>query len=127
MPAQINPSDFFLDTMTIDQRSEDLNLKSTERLVRLENEWNNVGGQSQCLHEIKEIVTASAPISSTETSPAGGWNSFFHEFPVLLQRSFSDELRDKGTIGATVGQSVINVLLLGSIYWQIQLDAKGKK
>jgi hypothetical protein len=42
-----------------------------------------------------------------------------------VRRSFVQELRDKATIGATFGQSFVNIILLGFVFWRIPLDSKG--
>lgn len=115
-PPKTNPSDFFLDTMTIDFRSTELKELSMQRVQRLQDAWTTP----------TEVVP---PVDTSSPSPSKlgrKWpNRPWYELWVLLGRNFKDILRDKASLGATIGQSIINLLILGFVFWQVDNSYAG--
>ena len=110
-PPRTNPSDFFLDTMTIDFRSEELRLRSLDRMKLLQDTW-----ETEHAETAKSVSIVPATAAHKETKY---WNnSFIFESYLLLQRSFKDMLRDPAVIGSTFGQSIVNMLLLGFVFFK---------
>lgn len=100
--------------MTVDFRSEELKQKSLDRVQILQNSWSSVPPPPA-----KSV--SSTPIS---TSKRRQWpNSFWYELSVLLRRNFQDIARDKATIGATIGQAIVNTLILGFVFFQTDMSA----
>ena len=114
-PPKTNPSDFFLDTMTIDYRSDELKEKSLARVQTLQDAWIQ--------KPVPAPVATSAPLK--EGMKKYWNNSAAYEIMVLLRRNFNDVLRDKATIGSTIGQSVINTLILGFVFFRMNLEYEG--
>lgn len=112
-PPNTNPSDFFLDTMTIDLRSDELKEKSLVRVAKLKEAW------CEPSLDIKPIA------SSEPTGRKVRNNPILFEFGVLLRRNINDVLRDAMTIGATVGQSIVNMIILGVVFWKMDLSYSG--
>eukprot|EP00158_Paraphelidium_tribonemae_P009241 Partr_v1_DN28810_c2_g1_i2_m34268 putative ATP-binding cassette, subfamily G (WHITE), member 2 len=115
-PGNTNPSDFFLDTMTIDFRSESLRLKSVDRVQKLQTAWSQLSGVTSAPEMGDLLPKHSAPI----------WNNgWLCELGILLNRNFKEMLRDPATIGATLGQAVINMLILGFVFFRLDTSYEG--
>lgn len=113
-PPRTNPSDFFLDIMATDTLEGESQADAMGRVQKLQ--------QSCIIEKPKELSGINYPPLEMKAV----WNnSFLAELGILLRRSFSQELRDKATIGATFGQSFVNIFLLGFVFWRIPLDSKG--
>jgi hypothetical protein len=112
----------FLDVITLDQRTPELKEKSLARIEILTTSWNEI--------ENKQIATTpSIPIESeSHSSPYQIWsNPWIMEFMVLWDRNIKDVLRDKAALGATFGQAIFLVILLGFIFWQLPLTLDGQQ
>ena len=115
-PNNTNPSDHWLDTMTIDFRSPELKEASLARVQVLQDSWNTAE------MVMPEIVAKE----DVQKRTSKYWpNSAWYELMVLLRRNFQDLSRDKATIGATLGQAVINMLILGFVFLQMDLSSAG--
>jgi len=114
LPDKTNPSDFFLDIITTDQRSEEKYAESLARIDTFHQSWE------------KKRMTVEIIANDDASKVATGWPStWFGEFFVLLDRNLKDVSRDKATLGATLGQGLIICLLMGFLFWQVKLDASG--
>ena len=98
--------------MTVDFRSDELREKSLARVDVLQRSWTK---------KVIEKSPSSSTVPATDQAIAAipskrVWNnSVVSEIMILFQRNMKDVMRDKATFGATIGQSIINVLLLGYI------------
>lgn len=101
IPSNTNPSDFFSDISTLDQRTSELKEESTKRINLFQRAWE------------EKIVRS--PLSSRNdfnTSDLGSngrvaWPSpMFYEILTLLRRAMLDVIRDKAILGATLGQGI---------------------
>ena len=117
-PSRVNPSDHFLDTMTIDYRSEELKESSIKRCKALQEAWEKSIGNAPNFQK----ATDSAVDEATQKTWPNNW---LYEFMILLRRNTLDVLRDPATLGATFGQAIINMLLIGFIFFQSGLDQAG--
>lgn len=116
-PVHTNPSDHFLDVITVDISSNEMQMKSLERVKAMEEQWSN---------ETLPPVQYTSPAANPKQDCDKRWtNSFLYELRVLCERGIKEEIRDKATIGATFGQAIVNTLLLGFVFWRIPLDSKG--
>ncbi|SPR01275.1 unnamed protein product (mitochondrion) [Plasmodiophora brassicae] len=121
-PPQTNPSDFFLDTMTLDFRSDKLKEESAARIKALQDKWESMpreGGQPAL--KLEEAPKAC----ETWTAQTDWSNSFVVEFLILLDRGFKDLLRNPANIGASMGQATILIIIFGALFWQVTLDSAG--
>ena len=101
LPPNTNPSDFFIDIVTIDQRTEELEKKSLARISVFISSWEY---EFSKLDYEPKIIPA---IDETDNSSSVWPTSRINEIKVLLQRNMKDVMRDKASIAATVGQAII--------------------
>lgn len=112
-PSNTNPSDFFLDTMSVDFRSEILKENSARRLSILRESW--------FANEDEKSFIAKEAVKGRKIRN----NPFWYELITLLKRNIKDMLRDKMTLGATVGQSIVNMIIVGLIFMNMDLSFAG--
>jgi hypothetical protein len=106
LPDKTNPSDFFLDIITVDQRSDILKEKSMARIKIFWDAWDQIS---------KDMVTSKWDDYKdlTGDAPTKQWpSSLAVEFATLLRRNMLDVIRDKATLGASIGQAIFNVVKL---------------
>ncbi|KAJ3087492.1 ATP-binding cassette sub- G member 2 [Quaeritorhiza haematococci] len=132
LPPKTNPSDFFLDIITLDQRSDELKEESLKRINMFHEAWESK--KNRFLLDGKDVPD-TVVISTDEKKgaelavpvPKGSkWpSSWIGEFWTLLDRNMKDVRRDKATIGATIGQGIIIMLVMGFIFFKVTDDAAG--
>ena len=113
LPDKTNPSDFFLDIITLDARNKTLREESAARIEKFDAAWR--------LHERENPLPAPAAVLGGEGDDfaRGKSLSWLPEFGILLERNLKDLWRDKGTLGATFGQAIF--LGLYSLKWILAL------
>ena len=52
-------------------------------------------------------------------------STWIGEFMILLGRNLKDVMRDKGSLGATLGQGIFIMLIMGFIYFGVTMDEAG--
>ncbi|KAJ3322919.1 ATP-binding cassette sub- G member 2 [Boothiomyces sp. JEL0866] len=117
IPAKTNPSDFFLDITTLDQRSAELKQKSEERILQFKQEW-----EKESKAKYAHIKVASQIDVCEEEGNSSSW---INDFISLFGRSAKMVVRDKPAFIAKVAQTVIMLLMLGTLFWQSPMDAGG--
>ncbi|KAI8900282.1 P-loop containing nucleoside triphosphate hydrolase protein [Globomyces pollinis-pini] len=116
LPDQTNPSDFFIDIITIDQRTAESRLESTTRINNFINEFHN--------HEIKQKINDSRNLIQTSTLIQ--WPSYWiNEVFILTKRSILDLIRDSSTLLANFVQPIILSSIISMIYYQLDKDYAG--
>ncbi|KAJ3394713.1 hypothetical protein HDU84_006856 [Entophlyctis sp. JEL0112] len=116
LPEKTNPSDFFLDLITLDQRTAESKQKSLAIIETLFKAYDEKFG----LHE------SPYPSQFLPTQKAYVWPLPWHrELVVLLERNMKDLIRNKGAIGATIGQAVFLVILMGFVFFRLNNDTAG--
>lgn len=115
VPDRVNPADYFLDVMTIDLRSEELHTDSLERVKKFQSSW-----------EPEKIDLCSVDANISEGTFLPGFASAIHyEYWILFERNIQDLLRDPASLGATIGQAVVNTLILGFVFFRMDLSNEG--
>lgn len=114
IPENTNPSDFYLDITTLDQRTEELRKETMSRIDKF------VTFYEAHMVETVPMVAETAIDKHMKTQWPSIW---IVEFKTLLVRNIIDTLRDKATIGATFGQSAFLLVLynLTSDYYRLHL------
>eukprot|EP00842_Homolaphlyctis_polyrhiza_P003323 jgi/Hompol1/3992/HPOL_000688-RA len=129
LPAKTNPSDHFLDVITIDQRSPELRAASMERIDKFSEAWEKSKAALQTSSLIAKGVETGMTDQNSHTDTVwteGGWKAaWVTEFSVLLNRNFVNVARDIGGLIATFIQSIVIMLLLGFIFFQSGDDYAG--
>lgn len=117
LPPKTNPSDYFLDITTLDQRTPELRAESMGRIEKFETAWAEHG---------QVTVTDKVFENNGLAGISNAWPStWFGEFYTLLKRNMKDVLRDKPTLGATLGQGIFIMLIMGFIFFKVDNDAQG--
>ncbi|ORY43825.1 P-loop containing nucleoside triphosphate hydrolase protein [Rhizoclosmatium globosum] len=116
LPPKTNPSDFFLDVITIDRRTPEAEKASSATIDKLHKAYNEKIGSynspfpSQLLHIDSRYV----------------WPLAWHqEFAVLLSRNMKDFSRNGAAIKASLGQTFFLVILMGFVFFQEANDPAG--
>lgn len=129
-PSMVNPSDFFLDNLTIDFRSDEAKAISVERIQKFQNTWAQVEPNLPHFMDIQQIGRKFNDNMSTNSTLKSGnsrlWpNTWIVEFATLLERNMKDMFRYPEIFGATLGQNFIMMLLIGFIFFQLDLSVAG--
>jgi ABC-type multidrug transport system permease subunit len=117
LPPKTNPSDFFLDTITVDARTPEYFTESSARI--------------ETFVKAYETVMNSFPVVEKQQNCSSQCNriqwpsSWLGEFSTLLGRNLVNNSRDKAVIGASIGMGLFLSLLISLLYWQVQNDASG--
>ncbi|KAJ3066293.1 hypothetical protein HDU98_010397 [Podochytrium sp. JEL0797] len=112
LPAKTNPSDFFMDIITMDLRTPE----KKERSLAIIEKFANAYDGNEPYEPVEHL-----PVDSKYVWPL----SWHEEFLVLLGRNMKDVLRNKGVIGATIGQAVFLVILIGFVFFRLDNDQAG--
>lgn len=116
-PNLENPADFFLDTITIDRRAEDAQVRSTARVEKLINVW---GGE-----EGTRAAEAAEPQSGGVKfiKPRNSFNALIiTELGLIMKRYFRIQLRDLPTLLGTIFQTIAMSLMLAFVFFQLPKD-----
>jgi hypothetical protein len=104
LPAKTNPSDFFMDVVTLDQRSESLRETSMKRIKLFHDAW-----ETKQKGEVDSKVerTVNVP-SATDVRESSQWPSTWSgEFRTLLHRNMLDVSRDFRATVAFLAQGFV--------------------
>ncbi|KAJ3064487.1 hypothetical protein HDU98_012104 [Podochytrium sp. JEL0797] len=131
LPALTNPSDYFLDVITLDQRSPALEEESSNRIEILLKAW-------QSISHLRADLNATGDLEAQTTFEAESLDptqfkirfkafqlDFVSETVTLLRRAWSNTRRNKLTVMAAVGQSVVLCLLMGVLFLQLEATQAG--
>lgn len=107
IPPNTNPSDWFSDISTLDQRTPQLKEKSSERINLFQKAWEEKIRSSP--------ITSRNDLSASNIKSSGkvAWPSpMFYEILTLLRRDMLDVIRDKAIMGATIGQGIFLTVII---------------
>ncbi|KAJ3251958.1 hypothetical protein HK103_001985 [Boothiomyces macroporosus] len=115
MPLETNPSDFFIDIITIDQRGDEQRQESLKRIAIFENAFKSI--QQPSTTTLLEVEHSNSRIK---------WPSpWLGEFYVILHRYMVNMARDRSTSLASLAQAIINLVLISLLYANISDDMAG--
>eukprot|EP00842_Homolaphlyctis_polyrhiza_P001062 jgi/Hompol1/1957/HPOL_000593-RA len=121
MPAKTNPSDFFMDIMTLDQRSDELRAKSLARIEKFVSSYEAIRKE-----RYKDSASESGSMQGNGKSDKVQWpSSWGGEFTTLLGRNMVDISRNKALLAATIGQAIFLMIVIGFIFFKVSNDAGG--
>jgi ABC-type multidrug transport system ATPase subunit len=115
LPLETNPSDFYLDTITLDQRTPELFEKSKSNVDMLYQKWQQVKPN------VKHMIVDAKDLQKKTIEK----NSIFVEFFTLLSRNSVISTRDRSTIYAKIFSSIFIFLILGFVFYQSGNDSRG--
>lgn len=117
LPAFVNPSEFLVDLVAIDDRSKDREAASLERLRTLKHAWRSHHQRSiSPIEEAKPI-----PINIPPSPKVSIWR----QISVLTRRNVVVFIRDPKDLLATAMEAVIVGLVLGWIFYQLDNSLQG--
>ncbi|KAI9003965.1 P-loop containing nucleoside triphosphate hydrolase protein [Hyaloraphidium curvatum] len=109
-PKNTNPADYFLDLISVDKRTPEALAESTARYEVLSKAWNDVSAGIS--YEPSDEVPC-------EEVSEGRNNNYFTEVAVLTDRAFKNTYRNPAVAYATIGQTVVLVLLVGLVFFRL--------
>ncbi|KAI8852327.1 P-loop containing nucleoside triphosphate hydrolase protein [Chytridium lagenaria] len=112
LPPQTNPSDHFIDVATLDQRSPELQESSAARIEKFAAAW-----ESEKSHKPQFLIEDS----TRAPNPGDGANNAI----IHHGRNFKELSRDPATLGATIGQGIIICIVVGFIFFRMDLSQSG--
>ncbi len=121
--AFFNPSDFFLDVLSPDNRSPELEEASASRIKRLGDVWLERGSalmesRKSSRDDLTKLVeTVHGEVRAVGTS--GDFKKAFKNLQMLCWRAFAEQSRDVGTFVFKLVLTVFFALILGGIYSNI--------
>lgn len=115
-----NPSDFFLDILSPDNRNNDLEKESSSRITRLGDAWaarvSNDINRGISIDDLSKLVTGEE-IRSVGTS--GNFKKAYKNFLVLCWRAWMEQSRDWVTLVFKNFFLIFFALIIGGIYSNI--------
>ena len=115
LPPSTNPSDFFLDTITIDRRTPELLQESTARIEKFSTAFKERLANSKAVAKVESSSRGNAQYPST-------WVA---EVFTLTSRFLKNEFRDPVTMGATIGSNIFMMAVLCALYNNVRNDSTG--
>ena len=116
LPANTNPSDYFSDIASLDKSSKELEIESRNRIKLFQEEWQ------KCLLNSDIPAKHSLEASRNSVNTVERPQSWIRELGVLLHRNMIVILRDRITLRATLIQNVIMMLIIGGIFYHVNLE-----
>lgn len=129
-PAYFNPADFFLDILSPDNRSKELELQSGTRILTLTNAWRQ--------RQVDQAVAATASDTATANADAlaeygsirtndqqMSFERFVRIVKLLMFRSISGQFR---TPQALIARTVISIAfggIIGGMYSEMKMNQRG--
>lgn len=120
-PSYSNPSDFFLDTLSVDTRGCDVEQESSKRIDELALAYSE---STQCLKNEQEaaewVCEAQKPFDFTRflasSSTTWLWTTL-----VIFRRNFKESCRNNIVTMSRMMQTVVLGLFIGFLYWDMGL------
>jgi ABC-type multidrug transport system ATPase subunit len=126
LPPKTNPSDFFLDTITIDARTPELFDLTKKRVDLFHDEWKKIETVEWKKIETVEKNHFVAKQMLEIVKEKVKWpSSPFQEFSTLLGRNLLNDTRNKAVFLASMVQAVFLSFVISLIFWQSTNDQAG--
>jgi ABC-type multidrug transport system ATPase subunit len=117
-PDNFSPSDYYLDVLSPDNRTPELDLAAKERIDQLDLHWRTT---SKIESNKNEVIP-----SEGDVPPASGQGGrVFENLKILCWRSFVEQCRDLSTLKLKFFISIFFGLLIGGIYSGTRLNQHG--
>ena len=114
-PVHTNPADYFLDYITLDQRTKEKRLESIARIENFGSEYEKV----------KTVDFPSTQKFENESVSSRSSSSWFNEYAILFHRGVQHQFRDKETCIAAFGEALITLLILSGMFARVPSDSTG--
>lgn len=122
-PAQFNPADFFLDLLSIDPRSADLELNTYARVDFLANKFEGQQepiaiGSAASQRDMEAALNGNDDHVEVVLKDRNFQTSWWNEITVLCTRALKLAVRERAANIARLGQMLIFSVILGLIWLQ---------
>ena len=118
-PKYFNPADFFLDILSPDSRSPELEASSGKRILELAQYWTD----HHHYHETKSLqITESEKGKDENQKEPFSWTKFQRNSKLLFWRSWTEILRDRVALIFKVTISIVFSCIIGGMYCNIGKD-----
>jgi ABC-type multidrug transport system ATPase subunit len=125
-PRHENPADFFIDVISIDNRTPEALVDSRARSDKLIAAWDAEHPPSSDDHNHSRNRNNNGSSHSRRKRQWTEWNNLWiREFCYLIQRDFQTQFRDYGTVIGLCVQTLIIGLLIAFIFFQMPLTFAG--
>jgi ABC-type multidrug transport system ATPase subunit len=122
-PRSFNPSDYFLDILSPDNRSPEADEKSMKQIEVIGNAWQeHLTNGAANGNNSTESAEAMQPVVLTWEEY---WSRFSKNFSLLYSRAFTEQRRDLPTLGIKCFFTLFFGAILGGIYSKDGHDQKG--
>jgi ABC-type multidrug transport system ATPase subunit len=113
-PPSFNPSDFFLDLLSPDNRSPEIQQETKNRIAYLGDVWEKVPANTKLIDDGATVEEfASVKIIGADSGSIG---KTLKAFQLLCWRCWVEQARNKGAIMVKFLTAIIFSLLIGGIY-----------
>lgn len=114
-PRLFNPSDYFLDILSPDNRTPELETQTSNQINYLAQEWRVQEEKHPSSPRNKEMnhVTSFNAIANIQSFD---FHRFYRNFRLLCWRSFTEQVRDIPTIAVKLMMTCFFSLIIGGVY-----------
>ena len=111
-PQHVNPADYLIDISTVDTRTPDLEIQSSERVDELIHSWKRAQLVSSSGEPTHPLLPSEPPIKSPGVS-------IFRQVWYLTTRNFRITVRDPFGLGGFLFEGIFIGVLIGWIFYKI--------
>ncbi|KAI9093004.1 P-loop containing nucleoside triphosphate hydrolase protein [Phlyctochytrium arcticum] len=123
-PPRKNPADWFLDLLTIDEETATEDMARVKGFHEAYRKLDDVSGGGT--NDTKGVKLDAVPPTSTDPNPSTGWsNSWPVEFAILFRRAWLDVCRSRAVLIASIGRTIVLVILMGFAFFQLGKNQRG--
>lgn len=123
-PRSFNPSDYFLDILSPDNRSPEADEKSVKQIELIGNAWLEHTADASN-HDVNESLDSPESMVPVVLSWDAYWSRFSRNFSLLYSRAFTEQRRDLPTLGIKCFFTLFFGAILGGIYSNNGNDQRG--
>jgi hypothetical protein len=118
-PPFVNPAEFLIDLVAINNRVTSSEKDDQVRVARIKSKWTERHIEkpaSESVIEVPSTVGASKPPSKVST---------FRQFSVMAKRSILVSFRDPKGLAGTIAEAIVVGIILGSAFYQLDDSLHG--
>ena len=123
-PDLYNPSDYFLDILSVDNRTIQLYINTTNRVKKMIEKWNNNSINYQLIEQNQQNIHIKPLIFNDNTVSL---QKKYNDFLCLCWRAFTEQKRNQTIIITRIVQSIIFGFLYASVFSNTKYNQQGIK
>jgi len=114
-PEHFNPADYFLDVISIDQKTPDMKAEGEARVLQLAEAYVASGAAGKFLTKLSVMKQAPIPEGIQQEYQV----AWIDQFILLAKRAFRQLLRDQFGFVLDICMRLFFAFLLGAMYWHL--------